>query len=446
MQLPESYQKKMQDLFKEDYTNYLESFQHSPYLGIRINTSKISVADFIKLSPFQLEPIPWCKNGFYVNKEEQVSKHPYYYAGLYYIQEPSAMYPAASLPIEKGDFVLDTCAAPGGKSTELAAKLDGTGFLFSNDISHSRCLALLKNIERFGFRNTYIASEDLIQLSKKLPHFFDKILIDAPCSGEGMFRKDPSLIKSWIERDSSYYVPIQKEILKAASLLLKPGGKILYSTCTFSFEENEAVIQSLLEQDASFSLDELPNEEGFQKGIQLEECRRLYPHKIKGEGHFAALIKKEGDSLPNSMPKKVQMLSNKDFQAFLNWIDYPWEYGSFVEKKGFIYFEPNLSNDFKKIRLVRSGLLMGEIKKNRFEPSQALASFLKANEFKQHISLSSSDERVIKYLKGETIDVSNLDTKMKGWVLLCVDGYSLGFGKISQGIIKNKYKKGWRWQ
>lgn len=446
MQLPESYQKKMQTLFQEDYQDYLESFNHSPYLGIRINTSKISVEDFIKLSPFQLDAIPWCKNGFYVNKDAQVSKHPYYYAGLYYIQEPSAMFPASSLPIEKGDFVLDTCAAPGGKSTELAAKLDGTGFLLCNDISHSRCLALLKNIERFGFKNTYISSEDLVQLSQKLPHFFDKILIDAPCSGEGMFRKDPSLIKSWMERDSSYYVPIQKEILKAASSLLKPGGKILYSTCTFSSEENEEVIQSLLDEDSSFSLDQLPSISGFQEGIQLKECRRLYPHKIKGEGHFAALIQKAGQSKSNKINKKVSMTSNKEFQAFLKEIDYPWEYGSFIEKKGFIYFETNLSNDLKKIRLVRSGLLMGEIKKNRFEPSQALASFLKPNQFKQSISLSRDDQRILKYLKGETIDVSNLNSKMKGWVLVCVDGYSLGFGKISQGIIKNKYKKGWRWQ
>lgn len=446
MQLPESYQKKMQTLFQEDYQDYLESFNHSPYLGIRINTSKISVEDFVKLSPFQLDAIPWCKNGFYVNKDEQVSKHPYYYAGLYYIQEPSAMFPASSLPIEKGDFVLDTCAAPGGKSTELAAKLEGTGFLLCNDISHSRCLALLKNIERFGFKNTYISSEDLVQLSQKLPHFFDKILIDAPCSGEGMFRKDPSLIKSWMERDSSYYVPIQKEILKAASSLLKPGGKILYSTCTFSSEENEEVIQSLLDEDSSFSLDQLPSISGFQEGIQLKECRRLYPHKIKGEGHFAALIQKAGQSKSNKINKKVSMTSNKEFQTFLKEIDYPWEYGSFIEKKGFIYFETNLSNDFKKIRLVRSGLLMGEIKKNRFEPSQALASFLKPSQFKQSISLSRDDQRILKYLKGETIDVSNLNSKMKGWVLVCVDGYSLGFGKISQGIIKNKYKKGWRWQ
>lgn len=446
MQLPESYQKKIKALFKEDYSSYFDSFQQPPYQGIRINTSKISVEDFIKLSPFQLEAIPWCKNGFYVNKEEQVSKHPYYYAGLYYIQEPSAMYPASALPIEKGDFVLDTCAAPGGKSTELAAKLDGTGFLLSNDISHSRCLALLKNIERFGFKNTYVSSEDLIQLSKKLPHFFDKILIDAPCSGEGMFRKDSSLIKSWMERDSSYYVPIQKEILKAASTLLKPGGQILYSTCTFSQEENEQVIQSLLEQDPSFSLEQLPRYPGFQSGINLSECVRLYPHKIKGEGHFAALLKKEGESLPNQIKKKVNRPSNKECCEFLQLLNYKWENGSFVEKKDCIYFIPNLPKEFDKIRLVRSGLLLGEIKKNRFEPSQALASSLKASEFKQYISLSCKDERVIKYLKGETIDVSEIDQKLKGWILLCVDGFSLGFGKINHGIIKNKYKKGWRWQ
>ena len=446
MQLPKSYQEKMKNLLSNDYEDYINSFSSARYQGLRVNTYKISVEDFLKISPFHLEPIPWTSNGFYIHEEEKPAKHPYYFAGLYYLQEPSAMFPAQALPIECGDFVLDTCAAPGGKSTELAAKLNGTGFLLSNDISNSRCQALLKNIERFGFENVYVSSEDLIQLSKKLPNFFDKILIDAPCSGEGMFRKDPSLIKSWIEKDDTYYSPIQKEILLAASKLLKPGGQILYSTCTFSKEEDEAVIESLLNKDPSFALEILPQSDGFQEGIGYKECVRLYPHKIKGEGHFAALLKKEGELRANKITKKSNQPSNKDAQEFLKLINKKFQYGTFIERNNLLLFEPNIKEDLSKVRLLRSGLLLGEIKKNRFEPSQALASHLKMNEFKQSISLSVEDERVIKYLKGETIDVSDLDTKMKGWVLLCVDGHSLGFGKISKGMIKNKYKKGWRWQ
>lgn len=446
MNFPDLFIQNMKDLLQEEYSEYEQSFHQSSYHGLRINTNKISVEDFLKISPFQLEPIPWTTNGFYYSEKDKPSKHPYYYAGLYYLQEPSAMLPAQVLPIEKGDIVLDTCAAPGGKSTELSNKLHQTGLLFSNDISTSRCQGLLKNLELSGCKNGYVCSEDLIQLSKSLPNSFDKILIDAPCSGEGMFRKEPSLIKSWIERGNDYYANIQKQIIEAGYSMLKPGGSMVYSTCTFSPSENEEVIQTLLHNHNDVHLEELPLYEGFQKGIQLEECRRLYPHKIHGEGHFVALLKKEGKQNHSQSKPTKTTIPNEEAKDFFCHLSMKLENGSFTLKKEKLLFEPDNPFSLKGIRILRSGLYLGECKKNRFEPSQAFALALKLTEFDQVINLNIQDERVIKYLKCETIDVSDINTSYKGWVLIGVNSYPLGWGKISKGIIKNKYMKGWRWQ
>ena len=244
--LPRKFEEEMKELLKEEYDKYLASFEEKPMSSIRINEEKVK--DFLKISPFELEKIPFIHNGYYTS-DPNIGKHPYYDAGLYYIQEASAMTPAENLPIEEGDYVLDLCAAPGGKSTELLSKLHGTGLLVANDISSSRCYALAKNIQRMGFDNFFVTSHDAKDLSKFFPNFFDKILVDSPCSGEGMFRKDRSLITSWEEKDSSYYPPLQKEILKSALKMLKPGGKLLYSTCTFAKKENEEVIQEVLDEN-----------------------------------------------------------------------------------------------------------------------------------------------------------------------------------------------------
>ena len=449
--LPETFQEKMKELFKDEYEQYINSFKEGPYHGLRVNTSKISVEDFKKICPFQLIPVPWTSNGFYY-KEERPSKHPFYHAGLYYLQEPSAMTPASLLPIEKGDLVLDTCAAPGGKSTELGSKLNGTGVLFTNDISASRAQALLKNIELFGISNSYVCSEDIPKLATYFPNFFDKILIDAPCSGEGMFRKEPSIIKSWEERGNQYYVEIQKKIVENALKMLKPGGMISYSTCTFSKSENEDIIEYMLSICPELIVKKLDTYGNFVNGLteNTKNCKRIYPHKVHGEGHFVAILQKgklEKDYKKNNIVIETKYPGfNEDVDSFMKNIHKKWENGSFVLKKDKLYFVPDLSINLKGLRLLRTGLLIGECKKNRFEPSQALALALKKDEFKQTLSLSVEDERILKYLKGETIDVRDLDTKSKGWILICVEDFPLGFGKISNGTIKNKYAKGWRYQ
>ena len=303
MNLPESFTNRIKTQLGDEYEAYMNCLDQGMHHGLRVNTNKISVEDFLKISPFELKPVPWTTNGFYYDdKACTPSKHPYYYAGLYYIQEPSAMAPASILPVEDGDVVLDICAAPGGKSTELAAKLHGTGFLISNDISNSRAKALLKNLELFGIGNMCVVSEAPNKLSTKFYQTFDKILIDAPCSGEGMFRKSQSMVTAWENNGVELFAGLQRGILNEVVKMLKPGGTMLYSTCTFSPEENEQSIEYLLSLDDTLELIEVPKYPGFCNGnpawgktenAELEKCARLWPHHIEGEGHFVALIHKK---------------------------------------------------------------------------------------------------------------------------------------------------------
>lgn len=197
IKLPEKFENKMKELLQDEYDNYLQCYDEPRYYGLRVNTNKISVEDFLKIAPWSLTPVPWIPNGFYYDGDKiQPSKHPYYFAGLYYLQEPSAMTPASRIPVEPGERVLDVCAAPGGKATELGAKLKGEGVLIANDISNSRARGLLKNLELFGIGNMMVISEEPGKLVEYFPEYFDKILIDAPCSGEGMFRKDKKMVKA----------------------------------------------------------------------------------------------------------------------------------------------------------------------------------------------------------------------------------------------------------
>lgn len=454
MNLPELFQEKMIKMLGQDEFNvYQKSLDEDCHHGLRVNTSKISVEEFVKISPFVLEPVPWTKNGFYYDSNIQPAKHPYYFAGLYYIQEPSAMTPASLLPIDKGDKVLDICAAPGGKSTELAAKLNSTGILVTNDISNSRAKALLKNIEVFGVSNSIILSEPPNKLSERFHSYFDKILVDAPCSGEGMFRKSNSMTKAWESNGVDLFVNLQRSILKEVVKMLKPGGMLIYSTCTFSPEENEQAMEYLLDLDDSLELAELPMFDGFDKGHaqwninnvkNIEYTRRIWPHKIKGEGHFIALVKKSPESTadtftPYSYPK--HKLPSEAVE-FLNNLEIGINYNNIEVIKDNVYLLPDDLANIKGLRILRSGLYLGVIKKNRFEPSQSLAMALKFGQFSNCVSLPVDDERVIKYLKGETID--GVEGK-NGYALFCVDKYPLGWGKISNGTMKNKYHTGWRW-
>ena len=463
MNLPSAFEEKMKYLLGAEYNNYLDCFDEPRHYGLRVNTAKISVEDFLKISPWPLKKIPWIHNGFYYDGENcQPAKHPYYFAGLYYLQEPSAMTPADRLPIEPGDKVLDVCAAPGGKATELGARLNGTGVLAANDLSNSRAKGLLKNIELMGIGNVLVLSEEPGKLIPYFTEYFDKILIDAPCSGEGMFRKDRKMIRAWEEHGPDYFARIQKSIITQAAQMLKPGGMILYSTCTFSPEENEQTIEYLLEQYPDFDVCGIEGYEGFACGMpevtaskdkRLSRTVRIFPHRMKGEGHFLALLQKhaaaDSDTLTASDVKSTTGRKKlpEDLTDFLADIRREFDPGRFDIRADKVYYMPEGLPALNGIRFLRTGLFLGELKKKRFEPSQAFAMNLKKEEYPRIIDLPVSDERVIKYLKGETLDVEDLvSPKEKGWYLVCVDGYPLGFGKLAGQVLKNKYLPGWRWQ
>ncbi|HJB94726.1 MAG: RsmF rRNA methyltransferase first C-terminal domain-containing protein [Sellimonas sp.] len=462
MSLPTAFEEKMKRLIGDEYSEYLKCFDEPRHYGLRVNTAKISTEDFLKIAPWPLEPVPWIHNGFYYDGENcHPARHPYYFAGLYYLQEPSAMTPADRLPILPGDRVLDVCAAPGGKATELGARLNGTGILAANDLSSSRAKGLLKNIELMGIGNVLILSEEPGKLIPYFREYFDKILIDAPCSGEGMFRKDKKMIRAWEEHGPEYFSKIQKSIITQAAEMLKPGGMMLYSTCTFSPEENEQTIEYLLETHPEFDLCEMEGYEGFSSGMpettasrdeRLSRTVRIFPYRMKGEGHYLALLKKRGDevthtcdALRSASPRKNILPGELD--DFLRDIKREFDPSRIDIRGDKVYYMPEGLPALNGVRFIRTGLLMGELKKKRFEPSQALAMNLKKEEYARTIDLSAKDERVIRYLKGETLDVEDLvSSKEKGWYLVCVDGYPLGFGKLARQMLKNKYLPGWRWQ
>lgn len=458
MNLPEKFTSSMKKLLNDEYDDYIKSFEEPRIYGLRVNTAKISVEEFLKISPFNLRQIPWIENGFFYSEEDRPAKHPYYFAGLYYLQEPSAMTPANLLPVKSGERVLDLCAAPGGKSTELAAKLNGKGLLVSNDISATRAKALLKNLELFGVPNMAVVCEMPQKLAEYFPEYFDKILIDAPCSGEGMFRKDNKLIKAWQSNGPEFYSNLQKNIVLEAVKMLKPGGLMIYSTCTFALEEDEQQIQYILDNCEDMSVVPLEKKEGFCDGLyelantseDTKGCVRLFPHKIEGEGHFVALMKKAGELKEDLSGKNLTSNVKKVPQEILDFLQYTTIDIDMSELQIIdtrVYVVPKELGELKGLKYLRTGLLLGEIKKNRFEPSQALAMALKMEQFDSVINLNVDDARVIKYLKGETIEVDDINVKRtSGWQLVCVDGYPLGFGKLVNGTLKNKYLSGWRWQ
>lgn len=469
--LPSKFIDEMKEMLGDEFDDFLASYDEDYYRGIRCNTLKITPSEFKNKVPFVSEKVDWVQNGYYTSEDEQPAKHPYYFAGLYYIQEPSAMMPASKLPVEPGDRVLDLCAAPGGKTTELGSKLKGEGVLVSNDISASRAKALVKNVELFGIKNAIVVSESPDKLAERLEGYFDKILVDAPCSGEGMFRKVHSIAKNWEQYGSQYYADIQRTVLPSAVKMLRPGGMMIYSTCTFSKLEDEDSISFILENNPD---------------MELIEAHKLFPHKIKGEGHFVALLRKldiaanaksPTDSVimnsPSVILNEAKNLKNDDQQGNerqkcrINQYDpkvrskykkISDEAFDFFESIGFkidvsrlwvnedrINMLPSGAPDLSRLRVLRTGLFLGEMKKGRFEPSQSLALALKAGEYPNVLDLKLDDDRVVRYLKCESIDVEDGEVD-DGYCLVAVDGYPLGWGKVDKGRFKNKYLPSWRLQ
>lgn len=498
--LPEKFLERMQNMLGEEYPAFLESLSGKRYRALRINPLKAEIQEGKEKLPFVLSPVPWTKNGFYYEEEEQPGKHPYHEAGLYYIQEPSAMAPvpclmeepasaaamperqeepvsAAAIPEQQEkpatpERVLDLCAAPGGKSTQIAEYMRGCGMLITNEIHPQRAKILSENIERMGISNAIVLNETPESLSKRFIAFFDRILVDAPCSGEGMFRKNDNAGEEWSEENVALCAERQDGILDCAATMLRPGGRLVYSTCTFAPAEDEGSISRFLETHPDFC---------------LEKEERLMPHKVKGEGHFLAILHRgtKDISAERQTAGTEKSIALKDCKEFLDFakeaLTIPAEEltaGKILLRFGEqLYLAPAETPSLRGLKVLRPGLHLGTVKKNRFEPSHALALFLKKEQAVHAVNLSCDGTAVRKYLEGQTLTIGEgCDVEMadiitrgrtaaeqadtitregrsagqadvsmpKGWCLVCVDGYSLGWGKASGAVLKNHYPKGLR--
>ncbi len=450
MELPIKFRERMQNILGDEYEAFIKSYDESRKSALRINTLKGDCEKLFSVLGEKLSPVPWTSDGYFYPDTMQPGKSPLHEAGAYYIQEPSAMLPAELLSAQPGECILDLCAAPGGKTTKIAADIKGEGLLVANEIHPKRAAILSSNVERMGIKNAIVTNESSDRLLKKFPQFFDRVLIDAPCSGEGMFRKDEEARAQWSEENVIKCAVRQKEILENGAGMLRPGGRLVYSTCTFSPEENEKMIISFLNDHPEFSIEKVETPPFISHGRpELAEnderalfTFRIWPHLTQGEGHFAAVLKKDGEnentyrqSVKATCPKEYEKLYREFADKFLK--NPPeGEISAFGDN---LYIMPPFLPSLDSIKVLRFGLHLGTVKKNRFEPSHSLAMALNPQDA-QCAEFKVSENEIFAYLRGETIPAGDL----KGWCLVSVDGYTTGWGKAAGGIIKNHYPKGLR--
>jgi NOL1/NOP2/sun family putative RNA methylase len=469
--LPNDFLSKMANLLGDDFEGFRASFDQPPIIGLRINPLKISPQAYSSISPYKLHPIPWCSAGFIIDgllgttQFLPPGKHPHHPAGLFYIQEPSAMAAVEILSPQPGEKVLDLAAAPGGKSTHLAAHMNNDGLLVANEIHPKRVWDLAQNLERCGVRNAMITNETPQRLAEHFGDFFDRVILDAPCSGEGMFRKSESARRDWQVSTPKSCALRQGNILAQAAQMVRVGGKLVYSTCTFSPEENEAVIDAFLSAHPDFGLADILFKPGYQPakpewiGLpgtnHLRRAVRIWPHLAQADGHFIALLVKNGSAPVEGVTKnqydhsfftRTEEQITPDALALLD--DFCKKHLTILFEKSrlklegsYIYLLPHECPTYKGIRTISPGWWLGSIKKNRFIPSHALAMGIQTNQCKQSISFQQSDSQIGAYLSGQSF----INRGEDGWLLVCVDGFPLGWGKRVQNVIKNYYPHGLRW-
>ncbi len=437
MNLPEAFKARMKTQLGEEYDTFIEEYALPPVRGLRINTLKISKEDFFKLCPWSIEQASTLNEGFILTEDvPHIGSDPYHIAGLFYIQEPSAMSIIEHSEILPGMKILDLCAAPGGKSCGIASRLEGCGLLVSNEIIPSRAKLLAQNLERSGVVNAVVTNAHPDTVAEALPGYFDRVLVDAPCSGEGMFRKDEQAIKEWSADHVAACAVRQKAILNSAAACVSPGGNLIYSTCTFSYEENEAVIEAFLAEHSDFG---------------LEFTKRYYPHTCCGEGHFAARLFKLSNSNPKSIPRfklDVDKKSSNILQEFIaSTLDSKLDPGAFhmnPRSKRIFYAPMSLPESLNKLNAMSIGVEVGTMINGRLKPSHALFmamntrndSILKA---KNQIDLAYASQEIRRFLSGNTLDISS---ELRGYTLVTVDGFPIGFGKAVDGVLKNHLPKG----
>lgn len=481
MNLPIEFEKKMKAFLGNEWEEFLYSYDNNRFQALRFNTLKVgknkSVEEEIagimdKLCIPMDKKVTWANDAYYYDEEKRPGKHPYHEMGLYYIQEPSAMSAAALLAPKPGMRVLDLCAAPGGKSTQLATYLGDSGLLVSNEINTQRSRILSQNIERMGIKNAIVTNEDSFVLASHFPSFFNAIQVDAPCSGEGMFRKLPEAVEQWSTENVAICAERQKEILDNAAVMLKPGGVIVYSTCTFSREENEDVIEHFLERHPDFT---------------LEEMERFWPHKVDGEGHFVAKLVRRGSvnefdadyevceescnkvedtglkadrktkknkNNKNRKNEAKPALTKENMKLLSEFLDetVSEDMAAWIKNSRLVMFGeqlyrlPDMEVDIKGLKVQRAGLHIGEFKKQRFEPSHSLALALKQSDAQNVVKLTCDDSQTTGFFNGQSVMLSDGQAAecKKGWALVCVDGYPAGWGKVNGAQVKNHYPKGLR--
>lgn len=446
--LPNEFTSRMKELLGDGYEDFIRSFDESPVRSFRINTKKISESEFEKINPFGGEKISYAEGAYYFNYDG-IGNHPYHHAGMVYIQDPAAMSPVASVNIEPDWKILDLCAAPGGKSTQAAAKLDG-GLLVSNEFVPSRCKILTGNIERLGIKNAVTTCADVKRLSGLFGEEFDLVIVDAPCSGEGMFRKDETAINEWSLQNVKLCAERQDEILSYAKDFVNEGGYLLYSTCTYSPEENEMCIDRFLSENKNFELIEVNESvkkataDGiFFDGCKTENisfCRRFYPHISKGEGQFIALLKKTDTScISIKRENALEKISKADEKIVFDFLDSTLiDYDKKCVRKykeNIVYFEPDFI--VPKGVAFSCGVTIGSVQKNYIQPHHQFFMAM-GKQFRRQIELTCDEAE--SYLRGNTIPCECEN----GWATVLVNGCTLGGVKVVNSTAKNHYPKGLR--
>ena len=453
--LPDLFCEKMKALLGAEYDVFLSSLDRPRAVTLRLNPLKCStprgnVSQGLPALPekafeaFHLTPVPWARDGYYYDPAARPGLHPYHAAGGYYLQEASAMAPAFLLDAQPGERVLDLCAAPGGKSTQIAAAMDGRGLLVCNEIHPKRAAILASNVERMGIANALVLNEHPSRIAERFPSFFDRVLVDAPCSGEGMFRKHDAASNDWSFETVSMCAARQAEILDCAARTLRPGGRLVYSTCTFSPEENEQTVAAFLCRNPSFEIEALPapwfapgRPEWADGSAALTKTFRLWPHQLFGEGHFAAVLRKDGDGAGQTVPCAPHEPMPKPVLSLL------WELGLTLPEGipvvfgSRVFLAPPALPSLRGLKVLRPGLELAELRRELAVPAHALA--LWAKDAASCHALCAEDAACLSYLSGQV-----LPSQAKGWTLVRVDGFSLGWGKASGGILKNHYPKGLR--
>ncbi len=470
--LPQEFTERMRGMLGEEYPAFQKSYEEKGKRSLRFNPIKGEKADFLEKCPFSLAPVAWEENGFYYRETDQPGKHPWHEAGVYYIQEASAMAPAGFLAAKPGERVLDLCAAPGGKSAQLGAAMRGKGVLVCNEIHPVRAKTLSGNVERMGLSNAVVTNEPPERLAERFPAWFDAVLVDAPCSGEGMFRKNEEAAAEWSPQNVEACALRQDGILDEAAKMLMPGGRLVYSTCTFAPPENEGSVSRFLSRHPDFFLEHTEKRDGMEGGRRewadgptpagrkgedpdrtgrlslwpLEETVRLWPHKLAGEGHFVALLRRVGtpgnagrrESAGSRIPPALREAAAvwEDFAAQNLRVSLSGALQLFGEQ---LYLTPPGLPSLAGIRVLRPGLHLGSVQKGRFSPAHALALFLLPGQVCRTFVLPG-EKAARDWIAGLTLPAEG----EKGWYLVTVDGYSLGWGKLAGGQMKNHYPRGLR--